>query len=322
MGLFKTNEINSITVYTGEKGSESCLCKCPICSQKGSTSKYQGTNEQIDELFRIFPNLKQTYILGNPDPAVDTKYCNKLSLKAIESGSNVCYSTSGIGGIKTLKTLLKDIKPENVDYVSFSIDSVDKMKMNLLKGVNYPFDKAIDGIKWAQDSGYKIKIQPTLWSCNYLEAYSIVKYFSQMDIQDFSFHVGSVEKGCLPTHQHLTEEEIKNVHLQLDNIYKQFPKDHISCPVIYPSLGIKDDTRWYCMHPENNRAWLVFLRQNGIYGTNIPIASEIDEQNIFEIKEECDVYINPVPEQDYCPISKYTSNNPKTLCRYIVKKWN
>ena len=284
MAIFKTSEITNLTIYTGEKGKESCICKCPACSQSGSICNYQGTKEQQDELLRIFPNLKQLYILGNPDPCVDTKYCNTLSKKAIDNGSKVCYSTSGVGGVNTLKDLLDGIKPCDVDYLSFSIDSIDKEKMNLLKGIKYPFDYAIDGIKWAMNKGYKIKIQPTLWSCNYMDAYSLVDYFSKMGVDYFSFHVGSIEKANIPTHQHLTEEQIKNVHMNLDKISK-IHNVHICCPVIYPSLGINDDTRWYCMHPENNRAWLVFLRRDGIYGTNTPIASEINDKFMFKLEK-------------------------------------
>jgi len=321
MSLFKTNEITNLTLYTGEKGKESCVCKCPACSQSGSTCNYQGTTSQQDELLRIFPNLKQLYILGNPDPCMDTKYCNTLSKKAIDIGSKVCYSTSGVGGIKTLKELLETIKPDDVDYISFSIDSVDKEKMNLLKGINYPFDEAVDGIKWAMDHNYKVKIQPTLWSCNYMDAYNLVDYFSKIGVDNFSFHVGSIEKANIPTHQHLTLEQIKNVHMNLDKV-SIIHNVSICCPVIYKEMGINDKTRWYCMHPENNRAWLAFLTHDGIYGTNTPIASEIDNRFIFKLEENKDVSINALPEQEYCPISKIASNNEETLCRYIVKKWN
>ena len=321
MERFSTSDITNVTIYTGEKGKEYCVCKCPVCSQQGCAYNYQGTNEQQDSLFRIFPNLKQLYIFGNPDPAVDTEYCNTLSLKAIDKGSNVCYSTSGVGGIYTLERLLKDVKPENVDYISFSIDSTDKEKMNLLKGINYPYEKAIDGIKWAMDKGYKVKIQPTLWSCNYMDAYTIIDTFAKMGVDHFSFHIGSVERANIPTHQHLTEEQIKNVHMNIDNISK-IHNVHISCPVIYPSVGFTDNSRWYCMHPENNRAWLVFLRRDGIYGTNVPVMSEIDPKYTFKLEEGKDVYIEKLPVGEYCPISKITTGNPKTLCRYIAKKWN
>ena len=155
-----------------------------------------------------------------------------------------------------------------------------------------------------------------------MDAYKIIDYFSKMDIDWFTFHIGSIVKGGIPTHQHLTEEQVRNVHLQLDNIIKIYPNNHIVCPVIYPSIGIKDDSRWYCMHPENNRAWLVYMSEDGIYGTNVPIVSNIDREVVFKLEEGKDINIVPYPEGDYCPLSKYTTGTTNTLCRYIVKKWN
>ncbi len=315
------NNVNLIALYTGNNGQTNCICKCQCCSQKGPTNNYQGSLKQIDEVLDIFPNLKELYFFGNPDPAVDTNFCNQASLLTIDRGVKVSYSTSGVGGTIVLEKLLNGISPEYVDYISFSIDSTDPNKMSMLKGINYPWEKAIDGIKWAIKEGYKVKIQPTLWSCNYMDAYSIIEYFANLGIDWFSFHIGSVEKNTIPTHQHLTPEQVKDVHDQITCITNQYPVQ-VVCPVLYPSCGENDLNKWYCMNPAICSNWLVFLKKDGVYGTHIPIASEFDEQYSYKLAPNMILNVNEFPRQSYCPFSEKTANGSKTLCRYIARKWH
>lgn len=312
------NQVNLIALYTGNKGYSVCPCKCPCCSQKDVEGTYQGNLQQIKVILDNFKNLEQLYFFGNPDPVVDADFCNKASKLAIENGVNVSYSTSGIGGVKKLKELLKGIDSKNVDYISFSIDSVNPEKLSMLKGIKYPFDYAVDGIKWAIDSGYITKIQPTLWSSNYMDTASIIEYFALLGVKKFSFHVGSVETNSLLTHQHLTPEQIKNVHSQIDDITKKYDVA-VTCPVIYPSCGDNNEHKWYCMNPKECYNWLVFLRENGVFATHVPIMSEFDEKYCFDITKP--IYVEEYNRQDFCPLSDYTAKT-KTLCRYISKTWN
>lgn len=312
------NKVRLIALYTGDKGYKYCPCKCPCCSQKEVEGDYQGSLTQIKKLLECFVGLRQLYFFGNPDPVVDSEFCNQASKLAIEKGINVCYSTSGIGGSNLLKKLLTGISPENVDYISFSIDSVNAEKMNMLKGVKFPFERAIEGIKWAISNGYVVKIQPTLWSSNYMDAYSIIDYFSNMGIKKYSFHIGSVETNDLDTHKHLTPQQIINVHKQIDSITEKY-KVHVECPIIYHSCGKNNVHKWYCMNPQECYNWLVFLRKNGIYATHVPIMSEFDERFCFDITKPIDV--EKIEKNNYCPLSEKTAKT-KTLCRYISKTWN
>ena len=80
-----------------------------------------------------------------------------------------------------------------------------------------------------------------------------------------------------------------------DSIRIKIPKDFFDSLYHEWSLQWKKnysrDTALYqgitnCMHPENNRAWLVFLKRDGIYGTNVPIMSEIDPKYTFKLEED------------------------------------
>jgi len=220
-----------------------------------------------------------------------------------------------------LKKLLTGIKSENVDYISFSIDSVNPEKMSMLKGIKFPWKNALEGIEWAIKEGYTVKIQPTLWSCNYKDAYSIIDFFSEMGVKLFSFHIGSVEKNNIPTHQHLTPEQVKDVHQQIDSITEKY-NVHVVCPVLYPSCGEIDLNKWYCMNPLNCYNWLVFLKENGIWGTHIPIASEFDEKYSFKLEPNKLINVEEFPHSESCPFSEKTAHGSKTLCRYIAKTWH
>lgn len=312
------DKVKFITLYTGTKGYHNCYCKCPCCTQKNINDNYQGQIEQIEELFNKFKSIKQMYILGNPDPLVDVNFCNEVSKLSILKGANVCYSTSGVGGLTRIKQLIQGIDIPKIDYISFSIDSINPQKMSMLKGINYPFNSVIEAINWLIKNNYPVKIQPTLWSANYQEAFNIIEYFANLGVKLFTFHIGSNETAIYDTHHHLTEEQVKYAHLLME---KAFLKYHvnITCPIIYPSCGNNDLNKWYCMQPEKCENLLVFLKEDGVYVTNVPIISEIDDSYLYNINKP--IMLKQLDQDDICPISNSTAKT-KTLCRYVKKNWS
>ena len=73
-------KVEELTLYTGTYGRRRCTCSCIGCTQEsyGRRHKdYQGTLEKINVIVKKLPNLKNAYILGNPDVSVDTEFCNK-----------------------------------------------------------------------------------------------------------------------------------------------------------------------------------------------------------------------------------------------------
>lgn len=274
-------------------------------------------------MFNSFPNLQQLYILGNPDPSIDYILCHKIMVEAVKRNIKVCISTSGIGGEKILKSLFDGISPTMVDYISFSIDSIIPEKMNILKGIKYPWEKSLKGIKWAVNNGYVVKIQPTLWSCNYLEAKDIIEYFTKMGINWFSFHIGSLESGvCLQTHQHLTKGQIDNVMLQIEETVKTHNNLKVRCPIIYSDENYDKDEKWYCMHPKTDVELLVTFTQAGIKFTNCPLASSFDDEYTCILgKQLATVKTFEDDNLNCCPFSKQLCGNEYSICRYISKTW-
>lgn len=323
MSVINLDKIEHITLYTGDNGSGFCTCKCPCCSQKGRNRHYQGNINQINVILDKLPNLKQIYIFGNPDVTVDTDFCHSVMKKAIDKNIHVCFSTSGVGGDQVLIKLLKGIPINMVDYISFSFDGTTKEEMSFSKGISYPMDKALEGVRWAIDNGYITKIQPTLWSYNYTKVEEIIDFFSDKGINWFTFHIGSLESEIyLPTHQHLTPEQIKSVHQQICRAVQKHKNIKVRCPIIYSECGSNDTEKWYCMHPERIKELLIILAEDGIKATHAPMASYIREDLMFRIDIDEIKNIPSIPKNVFCPFSKKLSGRDDTCCRYISKYWN
>lgn len=312
------DKVHFITLYTGTNGYHNCYCKCPCCTQRNINDVYQGKIEQVEELFNRFKNIKQMYILGNPDTLVDVKFCNETSKLSVSKGTNVCYSTSGVGGLNRIKQLIDEIDLNKIDYISYSIDSVIPKKMSMLKGIDYPFNSVIEAIDWLVKNNYPVKIQPTLWSSNYQETFNIIEYFANLGVNLFTFHIGSNETATFDTHNHLTEEQVKHVHSLMEKAYSKYHVN-ITCPIIYPSCGDNDLNKWYCMQPEKCENLLAFLQKDGVYVTNVPMVSEIDSKFMYNIQNP--IMLHQFKQDDVCPISDYTAKT-KTLCRYVKKNWS
>ena len=323
MPKIKLSDVTNVTLYTGDNSPWYCTCSCPCCSQRKREQHYQGEINQGNTLFNMLPNLKQLYIFGNPDPSVDTDFCHQIALMAMSKGIHVCISTSGIGGKYTYQRLLKGIPTSIVDYVSVSIDTVDEEKLCTLKGRKYSLMKSVDGINWLLSNGYNVKIQPTLWSSNFLDVEELMEYFIHIGVYWFTFHIGSLESGIsLPTHGHLTSDELKNVHETIQRVVNRHKnKITVRCPIIYPELWDNDESKWYCMKEFVSEIMVTFTKK-GIKGTHVPMSSLFNENLSFYFEEGRDVIELPTLEKkDICPISKELSGKSETICRYVSRYW-
>ena len=323
MSVINLDKIEYVTLYTGNNGAKFCTCKCPCCSQKGRERHYQGTMSQINVLLNKIPNIKQLYLFGNPDVSVDADFCHAVINEAVKRNIHICFSTSGVGGKEILTKLLNGISTKMVDYISFSFDGITQEEMSFSKGISYPMEKSLQGLEWAIDNGYITKIQPTLWSYNYKNVEKIICFFRNKGVKWFTFHIGSLEAGIyLPSHQHLTPNQIKCVHNQICKAVQKYNDIKVRCPIIYPECGENDKQKWYCMHPQRAKELLIILTENGIEATHAPIASLIWEDLIFRLDVEQIKDVPAIPENDFCPFSKKLSGRDDTYCRYISKYWN
>lgn len=327
-----TNEINldnitHITLYTGNDNF--CICKCPNCPigmslSKKDRHKYQGTDEQMDLILNNFPNLKELYMLGNPDTAKDPKFCNTLARKSIKKlKCQVSFCTSGVGGKKTMVTLLNKISPKDVLKVVFSFDSCKKETMDKLKGINYPMESAVAGLRLCLTNGYDVRVQPTLWHENYKDLKETLEYFYSLGVRSFSCHVGSIETNSIL--HHLTKEEL----LEVNEVLQKFARTHADVdskvPVIFQECGENDDTKYFCKKGKNPAKLICQFREDGFWCTPTPIAAETDEKYKFNLIDGIKKYnvpcILPKDAKNICPLSKLLSGYPNTYCRYVSRAY-
>lgn len=319
MAVIDIKKVTNVTIYTGDKGAESCTCKCPCCSQTSRERTYQGTLEQVAEMLELLPSLQHAYLCGNPDPSVDSLYCNYLMKKCVEKGIKVSFSTSGVGGKKTMQTLLDGIPTEMVDYASISYDATTKEEMSFFKGVNYPMESSLEGLQWLVDQGYTVKVQPTLWNSNYQKAGELIEFFRARGVRWFTFHVGSLESGVnLTTHQHLTSKQLKEVHELIDKAVRTKPDVKVRCPDFYDHG--QWDGKFYCMHPETCVELLLFFSPEGIRATHAPIAAAYTSKMSWILGKE-PAEVPDLKGSEYCPFSTRLTGGNSTHCRFLSRYW-
>ena len=126
------DDVEELTLYTGTYGRKRCTCSCIGCTQESYGKKhkdYQGNIKQIKTIIEKLPNLKNAYILGNPDVSVDTKFCNEAAKEFIKSGKKVMFSTSGYNGEKVIKIITEGIDAKDINYISYSVDTINNEKL-------------------------------------------------------------------------------------------------------------------------------------------------------------------------------------------------
>lgn len=324
-----TNKINlddvtHITLYTGNDNF--CVCKCPNCPigmslGKVERSSYQGSEEQVNLILNNFPNLKELYMLGNPDTAKDSKFCNELARKSIQKikGCQASFCTSGVGGKKVMEILLNKIKPKDIKKIVFSFDSYKKETMDKMKGINYPMESAVAGLRFALVNGYNVRVQPTLWQENYKDLEGTLDYFYKMGVRNFACHVGSIETNSI--FHHLKEKQLMDVNAVIRKFKKTHSDADIKVPTIFKSCGKNDPTKYFCKKGKTIHKLICQFREDGFWCTPTPIAAETDEKYKFNMVDGVKEYevpcILPCDAEDICPLSKILSGYDGTYCRYV-----
>lgn len=287
-------KITDLTLYTGSNGQHKCTCKCPGCSQKEYGLKheeYQGSINQIRKLIKYLPNLKNAYILGNPDTSVDTKFCNEAAGEFTKNGINVMFSTSGFNAKNTVKELIKNISAERINYISFSIDSIKSEKIKKLKGTDkISLDEIGEAIEYCKQKGILVKIQPTLWQINQDDYKEIIEYFyNRYNIDWFTFHLASFEgikgkensvlKNVEPEKWECIREEIIEI------------AENKNLKVLIPKVFL-NDMEYQEYQAEKSYCYMgscglqIWLEKDKIKCTVCPIHTGIEENFCFDIEDE------------------------------------
>lgn len=321
---FSLNDVHTITLYTGSNGRKGCTCKCLGCYMgKYGSSKpmYQGTMEQIYKLSSILPNLKKVVIFGNPDVSVDSKFCNQVARYFQSQNPKMQFQfwTSGIGGEKTIRTLVDGINIENIERIGFSVDSIDDKKLSEIKGVNIKLERILEGIKYCQAHGIPDGVILSIWKNNINE--DIIKYrefFKSYGVSKFNFHFGSIE-GAEERMKHVSEKELFEIRNKYSDI--RIPYVLANDEEYQEYLNEKDDYPWiFCTN--NPHEITVILEKDGIKASvNCPIMMNAYPELITDI-EKLSLPLNV--DSKTCPVSEYATGykpeNSHAICRYFKSR--
>ena len=288
-------KVTDLTLYTGTYGRKRCSCSCIGCTQESYGKRYedfQGTLEQMDVIIKKLPNLKNIYFLGNPDVSVDTEFCNLAAKKVIEHGKKVMFSTSGYNATKVLEILLDGIEPKNIEYISYSVDTLNIDKLRYLKGnKDISIEEIEKAIQYCNENKIKVKIQPTLWDINQDDYKDIIEYFyEKFNIDWFTFHAGSFEslQGREIPLKHVSLEKWREISKEINNIAKE-KKLKILVPKIFLNeeeyREYKENAKIYCSNGGNGMQ--IWMQKDGLKATFCPLIAEIRPDDVvFDIEKE------------------------------------
>ena len=312
-------KVEELTLYTGTYGRKRCTCSCIGCTQEsyGRRHKdYQGTLEKINVIVKKLPNLKNAYILGNPDVSVDTEFCNKAAKEFIKAGKKVMFSTSGFNGIEVIKKLTEGIESQSINYISYSVDTMDNKKLQYLKGnKKINLNEINEAIKYCLDKGITVKIQPTIWEINQDDYKEIIDYYSKLGIEWFTFHAGSFEalQGRDIPLKHVSPIKWMEIVKEINRLAIR-KNLKIKAPKIFLNdeewKTYKKENKVYCQN--GGRGLQVWMQGDGLKATFCPVLSEVMPEFTFDLEKEEPKILNN--EKNNCTVcSKCIDNEVKDM---------
>lgn len=314
--------VTTVALTTGSNGKKGCTSKCKGCYLGVYSSQkpmYQGNIKQIYELVDLLPNLNLVIIMGNPDPSVDTTFCNDTARYLQSRGIEVIFNTSGFGGLATTKKLLQELDPKMVRHMDYSVDSLDSNISKQLKGVEIPLSGIVEALEYCNSLGIPTRIKPTIWPVNKGEDWlAFKKFFIGHNVSKISFHFGSIE-GVNANIMHVGEKDmikIRNeiMHYKIGTIPYLLLNDCEYQEYI-------DNFTPYCQRA--TRPLIVYLESDGIKVTSSCQVSSCmsPSDHIFDINKK---NISPLDKKDACPIAYkslgYESKTLHHVCRFYKYK--
>lgn len=286
-------KVKALTLYTGTYGRKKCTCSCIGCTQESYGRRhedYQGTIDQIKVIIEKLPNLEEAYILGNPDISVDTEFCNLAAKEFIKYGKKVMFSTSGYNGIEVVRKIIKGIDAKDINYISYSVDTIDNHKLQFLKGTkNINIEKIDEAIKYCIKKNIKVKIQPTLWEINEDDYKDIIKHYSEFGIDWYTFHAGSFEalRNRKIVLNHINPEKWIEIVTRIDRIALE-NNLKIKIPKIFLNsseyMEYQNNIKLHCQNArEDIQIW---MQKDGLKATFCPILAEVCKEYIFDLETE------------------------------------
>jgi MoaA/NifB/PqqE/SkfB family radical SAM enzyme len=152
-----------------------CNYRCVGCNVWGEQDKRELSAEEIIRGLDILKDLGIVEIVfsgGDPLLREDAKeiieYASRFFVTTVyDNGSMAAQKIDAI---------------RNVDFVAISIDSLDPVKMDYIKGVKGSLEKALHSVDILREEGINVSVTPTISQLNLNEIVDITNHFTQKEI--------------------------------------------------------------------------------------------------------------------------------------------
>lgn len=309
------NVLSNITVakiFTGTYGQKGCTCNCSGCFlgtyDALGKPKHQGTMEQVVEMVSLLPNLKSVILYGNPDISVDPQFCNEVAKYLQTLQKSLVMFTSGIGGTKTIKTVMEGVNPESVS-INISVDSIDEQKLRTLRGCDISLQNIIDSMVYCNEIKVPFSISSNIWPLTADDDFFIFReFFKSYGAQKIRFHFGSSD-GATMLIPHIPEDSFLELRNKLREVGGRVP-------AILVTKEEYDQWNLDSYHPQCIEAHKlhIFFEHDGIKAAACCgiLAQQNPEKYIVDIREVRHIEFDNVKQ---CPVAD------KSLgfkCKYLI----
>jgi MoaA/NifB/PqqE/SkfB family radical SAM enzyme len=214
------NAVDTCVLFTGTFGRRGCTANCLGCfvgEYEENNPMYQGTIKQIYELLPLLPNVKRVNIVGNPDPSVDTKFCNAVAKVIQEHGKQISFCTNGVGCDKVVKMLVEGLDPSLIHAFVFSVDSLDEEKNSFMRGTKISLQSIFESMKYLKGLDIGVQAFFTVWPANMDEDWEAYRVFFESRGIYVNGRFGNVEsaKGRI---DHVPEMKILEIRNKYPNV--------------------------------------------------------------------------------------------------------
>jgi MoaA/NifB/PqqE/SkfB family radical SAM enzyme len=187
------------------QGDDRCNLRCPGCytgerldrpaiAPTAANARLRVPWEDFTGHLRgLGPGLQDFYLLG-AEPTMDPEGSAAKLAYAADAGLTTMSITNGATSPARFdRTFRPALERGDLYKVIVSLDSIDPVVNDALRGSAGAFRKTIATIKRAVASGVPVKVQVTVWPRNYPTVLETVLALWEIGVRGFAFHSGSVE---------------------------------------------------------------------------------------------------------------------------------
>jgi pyruvate-formate lyase-activating enzyme len=187
------------------QGDDRCQLRCPGCytgerlDRPAIAPAVPGARLRVPwedftgQLRGLGDGLQDFYLLG-AEPTMDPEGSAEKLRWAADAGLSVMSITNGaVSAQRFDRTFGPSLARGDLYKVIVSLDSIDPVVNDALRGSPVAFRQTTATIRRAVAAGVPVKVQVTVWPRNYPTVLETVDALWEMGVRGFAFHCGSVE---------------------------------------------------------------------------------------------------------------------------------